>query len=299
MADFISDYHSEMFWTSCVFTISVLATFMASSLTQNYSQVDKLWSILPIVYALIWSQAPACKAFSTLSLMFLAVLVWGLRLTINFYLRGGYHWPPWRGEEDYRWAVVQKWSVFCQKGHPKGTPKLNWVWVVFNFVFISLYQNILLLSIVAPVIHVRVESCSRRLDRESSQLMKDLLLFILLMVVIAFEALADHQRNVFHAQKLQGKVSGFCKTGLFACCRHPNYLCENLFWCLLCFFTLRISNPSTVLNCSWVGFIQYAVLFYNSINLTEQISVQRYGKEFLAYKKRVPMLLPKLPAKSD
>jgi steroid 5-alpha reductase family enzyme len=28
--------------------------------------------------------------------------VWGLRLTYNFYRRGGYAWPPWTGEEDYR-----------------------------------------------------------------------------------------------------------------------------------------------------------------------------------------------------
>ena len=28
--------------------------------------------------------------------------LWGLRLTYNFYRRGGYAWPPWTGEEDYR-----------------------------------------------------------------------------------------------------------------------------------------------------------------------------------------------------
>jgi steroid 5-alpha reductase family enzyme len=37
-----------------------------------------------------------------LVLMAAVSAVWGLRLTYNFYRRGGYGWPPWSGEEDYR-----------------------------------------------------------------------------------------------------------------------------------------------------------------------------------------------------
>jgi hypothetical protein len=43
--------------------------------------------------------------------------VWGLRLTYNFYRRGGYAWPPWTGEEDYR--SVRSRSVLTEERYTK------------------------------------------------------------------------------------------------------------------------------------------------------------------------------------
>lgn len=58
----------------------------------------------------------------------------------------GYAWPPWQGDEDYRWECIRRgilggsWTILTNK----------LVMVVFNFFFISLYQNYLLLFIAAP-----------------------------------------------------------------------------------------------------------------------------------------------------
>ena len=87
--------------TACV----VLA---ASALTHNVSQVDKLWSVLPAIYA--WM----CVVDSRTRLMAFLSTIWSVRLTYNFYRRGGYSWPPWRGEEDYRWEILRT-----------GKPRLN------------------------------------------------------------------------------------------------------------------------------------------------------------------------------
>ena len=46
-----------------------------------------------------------------LALMTLLSALWSLRLTWNFYRRGGYSWPPWTGIEDYRCVQCTVYSV--------------------------------------------------------------------------------------------------------------------------------------------------------------------------------------------
>lgn len=84
----------------CVFvcTFVVVTVWIVSELTQNYSQVDKLWSVLPVLYAWILVSGDDDRTF----IMALLLTIWGGRLTYNFSRRCGYQWPPWTGDEDYR-----------------------------------------------------------------------------------------------------------------------------------------------------------------------------------------------------
>merc|ERR1719245_1221564 len=75
-------------------------------------------------------------------LMTIASTAWSVRLTYNFTRRGGYGWPPWTGEEDYRWEYVRKWPIIRTKIGAS----------LFNLTFISLYQNVLLLLTATPVL---------------------------------------------------------------------------------------------------------------------------------------------------
>merc|ERR550525_1525299 len=59
---------------------------------------------------------------------------WGLRLTWNFWKKGGYS-----GGEDYRWAVVRKW-------YP------GWKWEVFNAIFICAFQQFTVLAFTTPAV---------------------------------------------------------------------------------------------------------------------------------------------------
>ena len=104
----INDEDSSGVQRSIFLCIAVsLLTFCVSSVTGNYSQVDKIWSITPFVYA--------CLMVSDARTFLMAVLatVWGIRLTWNFNRRGGYAWPPWQGDEDYRWKIVQDGFLIC------------------------------------------------------------------------------------------------------------------------------------------------------------------------------------------
>ncbi len=82
---------------------------------------------MPGVYA--WTTAYKGGFNERQVLMAGLVTLWGLRLTFNFARKGGYTWPPWGGEEDYRWPVLRKNPLF---GNPI-------VWFLFNLFFISFY----------------------------------------------------------------------------------------------------------------------------------------------------------------
>ena len=75
--------------------IVAVTCFVVSELSRNYSQVDKLWSIVPIAY--VGYVAMQSGWNERVTMMFVLATLWGLRLTFNFARKGGYHWIPWKG----------------------------------------------------------------------------------------------------------------------------------------------------------------------------------------------------------
>jgi len=72
-----------------VMTVVVLVCFIVSEITRNYSQVDKLWSLMPIVYCLL--TFTAMNQSPRIWVMTFLVILWGFRLTYNFNRKGGYN----------------------------------------------------------------------------------------------------------------------------------------------------------------------------------------------------------------
>ena len=118
----------------------MILCFVAGEFSGNLSQVDKLWSIVPAVYMWIIFTHPKVDSNPRLLLMLVLVQLWSVRLTCNFIRRGGYSWPPWSGEEDYRWEYVRKFWFM----------KYNILRLIFHIGFICVYQHILLLALVFP-----------------------------------------------------------------------------------------------------------------------------------------------------
>ena len=96
-----------------VYLAAALLCFVVSTVSKNYSQVDKLWSLIPIAY--IWMTAVKSGLEPRIILMALLVTAWGIRLSYNFSRRGGYSIRFWTGEEDYRWAVLRAKPEFAAK----------------------------------------------------------------------------------------------------------------------------------------------------------------------------------------
>lgn len=153
--------------TAVVFTLNIL--------TNNYSQVDKLWSIMPVLYA--WVMVFKSDFQVRQLVMAGLVTLWGVRLTGNFARKGGYSWKFWEGEEDYRWAIVRKNPLFQSKI----------IWHLFNFFFISLYQSFLIMSFTLPILLT--------IDKQAKPLNEyDYIGAFLVLFFIIFETISDNQQ---------------------------------------------------------------------------------------------------------
>ncbi len=273
----------------CVFS------FVASLLTGNASIVDRLWSITPVLY--VW-QAVLLAAFGasyTLLLtsftthpvqaalyfvrfllhnpLLFAMLVlptmWGLRLTYNFYRKGGYNWH----DEDYRWDVLRKWIN-------------NWfVFQLFNITFIATYQNILLFLIACPVFIPAAQafdavaptaaplSSATSLEALTQRLVSApaspftwamvacsaLFLGLLLLETLVDRSQFDFykRRSLYRSKSSSSSSSssaiadptgdlrrGFQSTGFFAWSRHLNFFSEiSLWWAYLLLGLTLIARP--------------------------------------------------------
>jgi len=267
--------------TLIIITAVIIAyAFIAGELTNNNSQVDKLWSIAPIAYS--WIVAGYGDYTPRLVLMSALVTLWGVRLTINFALKGAYQWRFWTGEEDYRWLVLRQ--------KPEFSPR--WKWTLFNLLFISGYQNILILLFTLPAI-VALQ------NNEVPLGVFDYAAAGLMFIFIAYETLADIQQWNFQNKKLKmirtgneltgDYQKGFLDKGLWAYSRHPNYFAEQAIW--VCFYLFSVAASGQWFNWSIAGCLLLIVLFQGSSSFSEEISAGKY-QEYTAYQKRVPRFFP-------
>ncbi len=253
-----------------VCVISIAYCFIVGEITGNNSQMDKLWSILPIVYA--WIVVGKSGMNPRAIVMAILITIWGVRLTLNFAKKGAYSIKFWAGEEDYRWIVLRQ------------NPKLNkrWKWALFNLFFISIYQNVLVLAISLPLLAVM----------ESTVVFSvfDGVVAALLLGFIILETIADKQQMTFQTTKYemlkQGKKledlpnpynKGFNTQGLWGRSRHPNYFSEQSIWVVLYFFTISAGVTSFFFfNWTLIGSMVLILLFMGSSAFSEGISLQKY-----------------------
>ncbi|WIF88282.1 DUF1295 domain-containing protein [Acholeplasma laidlawii] len=250
--------------------ISMAYCFIVGELSGNNSQMDKLWSILPIAYA--WIVAVKGSMHPRLIVMALLITIWGVRLTLNFAKKGAYSFKFWAGEEDYRWIVLRK------------DPKLNkrWKWALFDLLFISVFQNALVLAITLPLLAVMESAVVFNIF--------DGLIAVLLLGFIILETIADRQQMSFQTKKYsllkEGKSLkdlpepynlGFNTQGLWGRSRHPNYFSEQAIWIVLYLFTISAGVVSYIFfNWTLVGAMVLILLFMGSSLFSENISLSKY-----------------------
>ena len=261
---------------------SWLYCFAVGELTSNNSQMDKLWSLLPIAY--VWVVAVRGGLTPRLIAMAVLVTLWGARLTFNFARKGAYRLKFWEGEEDYRWQVLRAKKEF----------QPHWKWLLFNCFFISLYQNVLVLMITFPaLVLMNVSTPFGWGDAVAAALM---------LGFIVYETVADEQQWSFQSAKWkmirEGKKleelpapynKGFNTQGLWGVSRHPNYFAEQAIWCCLYLFT--VSGGVGIVNWSLIGALLLIVLFLGSSAFGEEISASKYP-EYQKYCREVSRFFP-------
>jgi len=257
-----------------------LVCFIVSEITRNYSQVDKLWSLMPIAYAGI--TLAAFPDSPRLWLMTILVAVWGLRLSYNFSRKGGYNKIPWRGEEDYRWKIM------------RNQPALNgrFRFGIFNLLFISFYQQFLIMLFSTPLL------LAAQFNGKPFSIYDAIPAFFMAVFIIT-ETIADNQLFSFQQQKKNHRPKetrfeeslrkGFISQGLFSNVRHPNFASEQAIWLSFYFFSVTASGDW--LNWTAIGVLLLILIFQGSSVLTENISCNKYP-EYVAYQKAVPRFIP-------
>lgn len=270
--------HLIRLWASLLI-VSIIICFLVGEFTGNLSQVDKIWSLMPIVYAIVTlSSFPNSPRIWIMAFL---VTFWGLRLTFNFARKGGYHFIPWKGEEDYRWNVLRQ--------HPM---LQGFRITLFNLLFIAFFQLTLIMLFSAPLL-LAAQNSDTALNGLDAIAGAFMLLFILI------ETIADNQLFKFHLQKqkktaVDGRFTkslekGFMVDGLWKYVRHPNFAAEQSIWVSFYFFGVAASGQW--LNWTVAGPALLILLFIGSSDFTENISRKKYSA-YDKYKQTTPKFIP-------
>ncbi len=275
--------------------LAIVIQWILTVLTQSFGWNDRVWALLPPLWGCLYSFHPYLsedrktdgKLDLRLSVMTILTLLWGLRLTANTVRRGYYSW----GFEDYRYAWIRKHKI---------TNRFVF-WIVF-LSFVCGQCTILLSLITTPFYFAWI----RRGDTPNFNAI-DIVATLGVTVGIVMEAIADEQQWRFQLRKqayLQNKKSeksdskkggvtadeedGFCQSGLFAWCRHPNYFSEMAIWCF--FYLFSVSCSGRWFNWCIIGPVLYIVLFQITTPMAETISSSKYPA-YAGYQNRVARLV--------
>ena len=118
--------------------------------------------------------------------------------------------------------------------------------------------------------------------------------FLLWAFGFTVEVLADYQKNRFNANpENKGK---FIQTGLWSRSRHPNYFGEIIIW-----FGVAVIASPVLQGWQWVAmtspvFVTLLLTRVSGIPLLEKKADKKWGgqEDYEAYKKRTPVLIPRL-----
>ncbi|CAN5247511.1 DUF1295 domain-containing protein [soil metagenome] len=250
----------------------VLGVWIASLITHDHSWVDRIWSIVPAVYVWVFA-GYAGLADPRLNVMAVLVTLWAARLTFNFARKGGY-----TGTEDYRWPILRA--------------RMNrWQFELFNFFFISLYQNVILLLIALPALTAYEH-------RSTPFGMLDALVAVIFLGLLVGETVSDQQQWNFHKAKKAGGAEfrpRFLQSGLWKFSRHPNFFFEQAQWWTLFFFGAIAAG--SLLQWTVLGAVLLTALFIGSTIFTESITKSKYP-EYADYQATTSAVVPWPPRRT-
>ena len=214
-----------------------------------------------------------------------------IRLTYNYARKGGYN----IGSEDYRWEILRE----------KIPPPL---FFVFNVLFISLAQSVLLWSITTPtyilLLTSRIASAKPGVDGVPVWGPSDLVASGAMVAMVLISAVADQQQWNYQSAKKEyqqtAKVPtkfeqtdldrGFLTKGLWAYSRHPNFAAEQTFWVALYQWSCLVTG--SLWNWTAIGAVGYLILFQASTWFTELVTAKKYP-DYKLYQTTVGKFYPK------
>ncbi|MFH5207617.1 DUF1295 domain-containing protein [Antrihabitans sp. NCIMB 15449] len=246
----------------------VLATFVvfaASRYFRNSSCYDAYWSVLPPLLTVYWWVTAGQDTDQVRNaLVTILVVLWSIRLTGNW----AYSFPGLH-HEDWRYRLLRERA---------GRGEL-----LVDLAAIHLVPTAQVFLGLVPA-YVAVTTSGRAFG------WLDLVAFVVGLVAVTIELVADLQMHRFTRQREPGQVMA---SGLWSWSRHPNYFGEVGFWFALALFGIA-GSPS-----GWwwllVGVAAMLAMFLGaSIPLMEKRSLER-RPAYQAVIDRVPRFVPRPP----
>ncbi|MCU0370957.1 MAG: DUF1295 domain-containing protein, partial [Bacteroidales bacterium] len=241
---------------------ATVLVFLFSALLNNSSAYDPYWSVKPVVIAVAYYFMLDLEGLTVRQWLVMAgVLLYGLRLTTNFYR----DWPGF-SHEDWRYVNFRKTS--------------GKLYLLVSFLAIHLFPTIMVYLGCLALFPVLSDS-GRALN------IWDLAASVMLFGSVIYAFVADEQlRNFRRIPENKGKT---ITTGLWRFSRHPNYLGEISTWWGLAMFAIaaRCENWWTL-----AGPVSITVMFlFASIPMIEKRHLERRSG-YRDYMFVTPILLP-------
>lgn len=216
----------DLLYTTLLADIAMTVVVFAFSIRCNNSSIyDPFWSVIPIFIVLTWMIGFEAYDFYSV-ILFIAVLIWGLRLTMNW-------WTDFKGysHEDFRYVDFRKQF--------KG-----WYWII-SFLGIHLFPTLIVILALYPIYFVYMSNPVYPIF---------ILMGSLIMIGGAYISfVADNQLRMHKQQSTNTSI----KHGLWKYSRHPNYFGEVLFW----FGAYVTSLSVTIMLLPALGILSMVLLF--------------------------------------
>ncbi|MCU1441527.1 MAG: hypothetical protein JWP85_2524, partial [Rhodoglobus sp.] len=154
--------------------------------------------------------------------------------------------------------------------------------------FISLYQNMILLLIALPALTAYE-------NRSTPFGVLDAVVAVVFLGLLVGETIADQQQWNFHKAKRAGGADSrprFLQSGLWRFSRHPNFFFEQAQWWVL--FLFGAIAAGSVLQWTVLGAVLLTGLFIGSTIFTESITRSKYP-EYADYQATTSPIVPWFP----
>ena len=243
--------------------VATVVVFGASVAFRNSSFYDAYWSVAPPLLLLYWVVVLAPSL--SLRLLALALLVcwWAVRLTHNW-ARG------WSGldHEDWRYVDLQQ--------------KLGVLYWPVSFLGVHLMPTLWVFAGCLGAYLVAQPAAA-----EVPWGIWDTLALATGVAAVALEGRADNELRAFRARR--ASAAELLQTGVWAWCRHPNYLGEIGFWVSVGLFGYAAAPDVWWL---WLGPLAMVVLFVGITIPMQERKLRAAKPDFEAYAQRTFSLLP-------
>lgn len=268
----ISNLLLEMFIYDLFATLIV---YLGSKIFRNDSVYDPYWSVAPMIMVIMFALKLNFNIdFMMFYIVIIAlVVIWGLRLTINFIIRfKNLHYQDWR------------YTKFKNQLHP-------FIYQLISFFGFHLLPTLIVFFAMLPVFSYMNQFVSN----ESLTLNGTFFICIIVSIIaIIIETIADIQMNRFKSDPTNSlKINN---KGLWKISRHPNYFGEILFWFSMFLFCISVGDKLWVLIFSpMIVFLLFVVITIPMMEKRELETKEGYAE----YKKTTNMLLPIFPKENS